>query len=170
MQLFKKLAGLLLISPMLVGFSPAMGLLAPIPLPLARVDFARSIQIQTISISQLPPEARKTITLIKQGGPFRYEQDGIIFGNRERILPKASRGYYREYTVLTPGSPDRGARRIVTGENGEFYYTNNHYQSFFRNLLGFGCELQRQCLSFTQPTLLHRVVQLDADKVQMVNL
>jgi ribonuclease T1 len=132
MQLFKKLTGLLLFSLTLAGFSPSADLLAQIHLPLARGDFARSAQIQTILISQLPPEARKTINLIKKGGPFRYEQDGVTFGNRERILPKAPRGYYREYTVLTPGSPDRGARRIVTGENGEFYYTNNHYKSFFR--------------------------------------
>jgi hypothetical protein len=92
MQLFKKLAGLLLISPMLVGFSPAMGLLAPIPLPLARVDFARSIQIQTISISQLPPEARKTITLIKQGGPFVMSRMASSLGTVKEFFPKHREG------------------------------------------------------------------------------
>lgn len=89
-------------------------------------------QIPTISIQQLPPEAKRTFSLIQQGGPFPYRQDGIVFGNREGRLPRAVKGYYREYTVPTPGSRDRGARRLVKGSRGEIYYTNNHYQSFFR--------------------------------------
>lgn len=80
----------------------------------------------------LPDEARDTIELIRRGGPFPYRQDGATFGNREGLLPDSARGYYREYTVPTPGSPDRGARRIVTG--GEppvaWYYTDDHYRSF----------------------------------------
>lgn len=85
-----------------------------------------------IALSQLPPEARETLLLIKAGGPFPYSRDGAVFGNRERLLPKQDRGYYREYTVRTPGARDRGARRIVAGRRGEFYYTDDHYRSFRR--------------------------------------
>jgi ribonuclease T1 len=85
-----------------------------------------------IALSQLPREARETILLIKAGGPFPYSRDGAVFGNREGRLPKRDRGYYREYTVRTPGARDRGARRIVAGKQGEFYYTDDHYRSFRR--------------------------------------
>jgi ribonuclease T1 len=80
----------------------------------------------------LPPEALETIELIERGGPFPYRKDGSVFQNREARLPKHPRGYYREYTVETPGSRDRGARRIVTGgEPVETYcYTDDHYRSF----------------------------------------
>ena len=80
----------------------------------------------------LPPEARDTLQLIATGGPFPHRQDGAVFGNRERLLPDAPRGYYHEYTVETPGSSDRGARRIVTGGNppSVYYYTDDHYRSF----------------------------------------
>ena len=74
--------------------------------------------------------AAETIRLIDKGGPFPYSRDGIEFQNRERILPRKQRGYYSEYTVITPGSNDRGARRIIAGENGELYYTDDHYDSF----------------------------------------
>jgi ribonuclease T1 len=84
----------------------------------------------TIGVEALPPEAIDTLVLIEGGGPFPYDQDGSTFQNREGILPDAPRGYYREYTVETPGSPDRGARRIVTGRDGERYYTDDHYDSF----------------------------------------
>lgn len=80
----------------------------------------------------LPSEARATLALIAAGGPFPYERDGSVFQNRERILPDEARGYYREYTVVTPGSDDRGARRIVAGAGGERYYTDDHYASFRR--------------------------------------
>ncbi len=83
-----------------------------------------------VSVGQLPPEARQTITLIQRGGPFPYRKDGTIFGNREKRLPLAPGRYYREYTVPTPGSRDRGARRIVTGQQTEYYYTPDHYRSF----------------------------------------
>ena len=85
-----------------------------------------------IRFAQLPPEARQTLALIRAGGPFPYARDGVVFGNREGLLPKRNRGYYREYTVKTPGSRDRGARRIVAGANGELYYTDDHYRSFKR--------------------------------------
>ncbi|GAB3477785.1 ribonuclease domain-containing protein [Amycolatopsis cihanbeyliensis] len=81
-------------------------------------------------LADLPPEATETYDLIRQGGPFPYPQDGTVFQNRERLLPDCSSGYYHEYTVETPGSPDRGARRIVTGEGGEYFYTRDHYASF----------------------------------------
>jgi ribonuclease T1 len=82
--------------------------------------------------TDLPREARETLALIKAGGPFPYARDGAVFGNREGLLPKRSRGYYREYTVKTPGAKDRGQRRIVAGRSGEFYYTDDHYRSFRR--------------------------------------
>lgn len=85
-----------------------------------------------VPLEDLPPEARQTLELIKRNGPFPHVQDGRAFGNREKLLPLRSRGYYREYTVQTPGARDRGARRIVAGNGGEFYYTDDHYQSFMR--------------------------------------
>ena len=89
-------------------------------------------RLPAIPLAQLPAEARETIRLIDSGGPFPYARDGATFGNRERRLPARPEGYYREYTVRTPGSPDRGARRIVAGRGGELYYTDDHYESFKR--------------------------------------
>jgi ribonuclease T1 len=83
-----------------------------------------------ISVNDLPPEGRTTLKLIKAGGPFPYSKDDTVFSNYEGLLPKKSSGYYHEYTVITPGSSDRGARRIVAGQNGEYYYTSDHYRSF----------------------------------------
>jgi ribonuclease T1 len=88
--------------------------------------------LQEIAVAELPPEARATIRLIRQGGPFPYERDGIVFRNFEKRLPLRERGYYREYTVRTPGEKSRGARRIVAGRGGELYYTADHYRSFAR--------------------------------------
>ena len=88
----------------------------------------------TVQASRLPAEARRTLALIDAGGPFPYDQDDSVFGNYEGLLPDEPRGYYREYTVVTPGSDDRGARRIIAGENGELYWTDDHYQSFSRIL------------------------------------
>jgi ribonuclease T1 len=85
-----------------------------------------------IDAATLPPQARETLARIASGGPFPYDRDGTVFRNRETILPDESRGYYREYTVVTPGSDDRGARRIVAGAEGERYYTDDHYASFRR--------------------------------------
>ncbi len=88
--------------------------------------------IPEIAAAELPREARETLKLIRRGGPFPYERDGVVFGNLEHRLPLKERGYYREYTVRTSGVKHRGARRIVTGGNGETYYTDDHYQSFKR--------------------------------------
>ena len=84
-----------------------------------------------IPAAELPKEARDTLALVRRGGPFPYRKDGATFGNFERQLPVRARGYYREYTVPTPGARDRGARRIVAG-GGEYYYTDDHYRSFRR--------------------------------------
>jgi ribonuclease T1 len=86
--------------------------------------------LPAVTLADLPPEAAATIALIDAGGPYPYRQDGVVFENREGILPVRPSGYYHEYTVPTPGSADRGARRIVTGENGEIFWTDDHYDSF----------------------------------------
>lgn len=89
-------------------------------------------EMQVIAVSALPPEGRETLHLIKQGGPFPYPRDGVIFSNFEKRLPKRERGYYREFTVKTPGARNRGARRIVCGQPVECYYSADHYQTFRR--------------------------------------
>ena len=100
---------------------------------LAAAGWARERTVPAeIAVSQLPAEARRTLAAIKQGGPFLYRNDGRVFGNRERLLPRREQGYYREYTVPTPGAKDRGARRIVAGRAAEYYYTEDHYRSFRR--------------------------------------
>lgn len=85
-----------------------------------------------VALADLPPEAHETLRAIKQGGPFAYPRDGVVFGNFERVLPKQPRGYYHEYTVKTPGAHNRGARRIIAGGTGEYYYSADHYQTFKR--------------------------------------
>jgi len=106
-----------------LGFAPA----AP-----AQKASPKERQVGEIAVSELPAEARHTIALIRKGGPFPYAKDGAIFGNREGNLPAEKRGYYREYTVKTPGVRNRGARRIVWGKGGEFFYTEDHYNNFRR--------------------------------------
>lgn len=95
---------------------------------------AREAPFAEVSLTELPAQARATLTLIRNGGPFPYRKDSAVFGNRERLLPPKRRGYYTEYTVPTPSSRNRGARRIVAGGNpansSEFYYTEDHYASF----------------------------------------
>jgi ribonuclease T1 len=90
----------------------------------------------TVAIAQLPKQAVATLRLIESGGPFPFEKDGVVFGNRERLLPPHRRGYYHEYTVPTPRARDRGARRIVCGgarrQIGDCYYSDDHYASFKR--------------------------------------
>ncbi len=98
----------------------------------AREPSAR--QADQVGLDELPREAHKTLSLIKKNGPFPYQRDGATFGNFERRLPQKERGYYKEYTVPTPGARDRGARRIVAGRKGEFYFTDDHYQTFRRIL------------------------------------
>lgn len=90
---------------------------------------------ETVTVAQLPPQGRSMLTLIYQGGPFRHDKDGVVFGNRERLLPASVRTYYREYTVRTPGERSRGARRIVCGglqpaAPEACFYTDDHYASF----------------------------------------
>jgi ribonuclease T1 len=91
-----------------------------------------ALAVGEVELSSLPPEARATVKLIHKGGPYPYARDGIVFSNREDLLPKQKRGYYREYTVKTPGDRTRGARRIVTGAAGELYYSDDHYQHLRR--------------------------------------
>ncbi|MEQ6901189.1 ribonuclease domain-containing protein [Nocardioides sp. YIM 152588] len=89
--------------------------------------------LPVVVVADLPAEAAETLRLIDDGGPFPYpDSDGSTFGNYEGILPEHEHGYYAEYTVETPGSPDRGARRIVAGDGGELYWTDDHYASFSR--------------------------------------
>ena len=97
-----------------------------------RGEHHTGLQSGTVALSSLPAQANDTVHLIEAGGPFPYPQDGVVFNNAERRLPDEPRGYYREYTVPTPGSADRGARRIITGKNGEYYYTPDHYETFRR--------------------------------------
>jgi ribonuclease T1 len=96
------------------------------------VVFSMPVFGKDVSLKDIPPEARETLVLIKQNGPLPYPQDGKTFSNRERRLPLRAQGYYREYTVKTPGARDRGARRVIAGNGGEFYYTEDHYRSFRR--------------------------------------
>jgi ribonuclease T1 len=99
---------------------------------------ASATSVGSICYGALPSQAHDTLDLIAQGGPYPYEQDGTVFSNREGVLPSQSSGYYHEYTVKTPGSPTRGARRIVTGEQTqEDYYTSDHYATF--DLVDFDC-------------------------------
>ncbi|MEP6856698.1 MAG: ribonuclease domain-containing protein [Pedococcus sp.] len=86
--------------------------------------------LASVTVADLPREAQRTLDLISAGGPYPYSRDGVVFQNRERLLPRKTSGYYREYTVPTPGEHDRGARRIITGKSGERYWTADHYASF----------------------------------------
>lgn len=99
---------------------------------------AATTSVGSICYSALPSQAHDTLDLIEEGGPFPYSQDGVVFQNREGVLPSQGTGYYHEYTVITPGSSTRGARRIVTGEESqEDYYTADHYETF--DLVDHGC-------------------------------
>ncbi len=100
--------------------------------PLEMVYPREARDMPAIQYNDLPREAKQTLQLIDDGGPFPYHQDGQTFENREGILPDRATGYYHEYTVETPGSDDRGARRIISGAEGERYYTEDHYDSFKR--------------------------------------
>jgi ribonuclease T1 len=102
------------------------------------VAVARSVpdELGTVALADLPQEAREVYALVGRGGPFAYDRDGVVFGNREGLLPAMPRGYYHEYTVRTPGVKTRGARRMVCGGPAKApeacYYTDDHYQSFRR--------------------------------------
>lgn len=99
---------------------------------LLAVAFSIGASAGEVLVKELPREAQQTLSLIRAGGPFPYTEDGRTFGNREGLLPKRNRGYYREFTVKTPGARDRGARRIIAGRGGEYYYTGDHYRTFRR--------------------------------------
>ena len=113
----------------------AIGTLSP-SLVQARSQADRQTEnsLASVRVAQLPRQGQETYEAIRKGGPFLYDKDGMVFGNRERLLPAQKRGYYREYTVTTPGSRDRGARRIVCGGPSRTpnacYYTADHYASF----------------------------------------
>jgi ribonuclease T1 len=117
-------------------------LLAALALLPALASAAGGDRLPSVAVADLPAEARHTLALVKQGGPFPYPRDGVVFGNFEHRLPAQPRGYYHEYTVPTPGSKGRGARRIVAGAGvvrdvrgvGETYYSYDHYGSFRRIL------------------------------------
>jgi len=111
---------------LLLGLATLLGSAAQARAPAGEQDRP------AIATSELPPEARTVLHQIEVGGPFRYSKDGAVFGNRERRLPAQPYGYYREYTVPTPGARDRGPRRIIAGRKGELYYTDDHYRRFKR--------------------------------------
>jgi len=117
---------------------------SPLEAPPPMADIASSAPATTYP-AFLPAEAVDTLRLIERGGPYPYRQDDGVFGNRERRLPQQSRGYYREYTVETPGSRDRGARRIIAGGRPpvEYFYTDDHYRSFQRFTLDNSRETPR---------------------------
>ena len=117
-----KVSFLLIVTGVTIGMAQAKG-------------FARDEKPATISVSELPSKGQQVYALIAQGGPFAYDKDGVVFGNREQLLPKHTRGYYREYTVKTAGERNRGAKRIVCGglqvqSPDACYYTEDHYSSF----------------------------------------
>ncbi|WP_330241329.1 ribonuclease domain-containing protein [Streptomyces sp. NBC_00525] len=106
--------------------------------PVTATASATASSVGSVCYSDLPSQAHDTLDLIESGGPFPYRQDGTVFQNREGVLPSQDTGYYHEYTVITPGSPTRGARRVVTGEEyREDYYTADHYATF--DLIAYGC-------------------------------
>ena len=120
----------------LVIRSLVVALVAGVSLAPAGAIARGPVTADEIRVGELPPEARELLIHIKAGGPFRYERDGVVFGNREHQLPAEQRGYYHEYTVPTPGSKTRGARRIVCGgprtAPAACYYTADHYRTFAR--------------------------------------
>ncbi|MFE4519621.1 ribonuclease domain-containing protein [Kitasatospora sp. NPDC056783] len=106
--------------------------------PIAVATEAHAAVSGSVCLSALPAQAHTTLGLIASGGPFPYSQDGVVFQNREGVLPSQSTGYYHEYTVVTPGAPTRGTRRIITGKQyHEDYYTADHYVTFRK--VDFGC-------------------------------
>ncbi|RJQ76113.1 ribonuclease [Pseudonocardiaceae bacterium YIM PH 21723] len=110
--------------------SPAISSAAPVS-TLAQPACGDTSSYTKQNLSSLPSQATDTVNLIKKGGPYPYKQDGTVFGNKEKVLPNCQSGYYHEYTVKTPGSSTRGARRIVTGDGTRLYfYTDDHYESF----------------------------------------
>jgi ribonuclease T1 len=118
----------------LTSFLLAAAITGPLAQARSLADRPAESKSAVVQVAELPRQGRETYELIRQGGPFPHDKDGTVFGNRERLLPTEKRGYYREYTVKTPGSRDRGARRIVCGGPARTphacYYTADHYASF----------------------------------------
>lgn len=110
----------------------ALAAFVAIAAPASQAQFAPSTPAAQVAAKDLPKEAREALALVKKGGPFPYAKDGAVFGNREGRLPGKKRGYYREYTVKTPGERTRGKRRIVAGREGDYWYTDDHYATFRR--------------------------------------
>ncbi|NHD17274.1 MULTISPECIES: ribonuclease domain-containing protein [unclassified Actinopolyspora] len=129
---------------LLAGLFAVLGLLVPAtvasaePAPAHSAGSSAAVSaacgntsgFEQVALSDLPPEATDTVRLIQQGGPYPYPEDGGVFHNWEGILPDCPEGYYHEYTVDTPGVDHRGARRFVVGSEGEYFYTDDHYESF----------------------------------------
>ena len=124
----------------IAAFLLGIVLCGDLPGAAARSDREPAEALGVVGVAHLPPEGRTVLAAIRAGGPFASKRDGVVFGNREGLLPRRTRGYYAEYTVPTPGASTRGARRIVAGRgvtgdyrtSNEYYYTNDHYQSFRR--------------------------------------
>lgn len=143
-----KLVAMLRLRPEIFQVNSATCVKVPVAVRIARQLFLATVLVMAainagarsidnsptgiVRLEELPREARTTLKLIRQGGPFPYPRDGIVFANRERRLPSAPRGTYREYTVPKPGSRDRGARRIIAEGNQQFWYTADHYRTFMR--------------------------------------
>jgi len=120
------------IARLVAGCVLALAFVAPAAHAQKTVAPAKSVLAGEMPRTSLPAEALATLELIRKGGPFPYAKDGAVFANREGALPKEKRGYYREYTVRTPHVRTRGARRIIWGAGGEYYYTDDHYNHFWR--------------------------------------
>ncbi len=117
-------------------YGPGAGVAAT-PSDAAQLAPASAVSsLRTMLVSQLPEQGVDTLRLIASDGPFPYSQDGVTFSNREGLLPQHKSGWYHEYTVITPGSSDRGARRIIAGDDGGRFYTDDHYASFREVLSG----------------------------------
>lgn len=117
-------------APVAVSSTAALSPNIPTPADQAQTTQVSPRGLSVVQLADLPAEARQTLTLIAAGGPFPYERDGVVFGNFEKRLPPQKRGYYHEYTVATPAAHNRGARRIITGDQAERYYTADHYRHF----------------------------------------
>lgn len=114
----------------LLGVPAASASAPPVPAVVTAPPCGDVSSYQQVDLSKLPREATDTVNLIKKGGPYPYPQDGQVWDNREGALPDCGSSYYHEYTVKTPGSRDRGARRFVVGSRGEYFYTGDHYETF----------------------------------------
>ncbi|MFB6722805.1 ribonuclease domain-containing protein [Kribbella sp. NPDC056345] len=127
-----RIVAIVLIAMLVITLAASLFGCAPAKTPSSTPSVDPVSGLRFVAVTELPKEAQDTLKLIDKGGPYPYNRDGVVFGNREKLLPKQNNGYYHEYTVKTPGERDRGARRIVTGKSDERYYTDDHYASFRR--------------------------------------